>query len=174
MSRPMLPNHSPDSVAKLPNVTVLNMEPHEPKCLRLLSSDLTERMAKIRVLLADDHEAILAKVRTLLGEDFDVVNAVKNGQDAVDEVKRLRPDVLIIDISMPVLNGLEAVSQLQASGSSTKIVILTVHEDPEIVSAAIHLGASAYIVKEQIARDLIPAIHKCLQGGSFISKSIQR
>lgn len=167
----MLPNHPPDSAAKLPNVTVLSTQPHEPKCLSPLSSDFAEHMTKIRVLLADDHEAILAKVRALLGEEFDVVNAVKNGQDAVDEVKRLTPDVLIIDISMPVLNGLEAVSQLQSSNSSTKIIILTVHEDPEIVSAAIHLGASAYVVKEQIARDLIPAIHECLKGGQFISVS---
>lgn len=130
-------------------------------------------MRKVRVLLADDHEALLAKVRGVLGEDFEIVSAVNNGQDAVTEVIRLRPDVLVIDISMPFLNGLEAVSQLRFSSIATKIVILTVHADPEIVSAALHLGASGYVVKEQIATDLVPAIHECLQGGRYISSSIQ-
>jgi DNA-binding NarL/FixJ family response regulator len=170
----MTPNSYQKTATKLPNVTVLTAGLQEPKCLRRLSSDLVERMAKIRVLLADDHEAILAKVRALLGDDFDIVNAVSNGRDAVMEAQRLRPDILIIDISMPVLNGLEAVSQLRSFSSETKVVILTVHEDPEFVSAALHLGASGYVVKEQIATDLVPAIHECLQGGNYISKSIQR
>jgi DNA-binding NarL/FixJ family response regulator len=129
-------------------------------------------MRKIRVLLADDHEVLLAKVRGMLGEDFEIVSSVNNGQDAVTEVVRLRPDVLVIDISMPFLNGLEAVSQLRFSSIATKIVILTVHADPEIASAALHLGASGYVVKEQIATDLVPAIHECLQGGRYISSSV--
>ena len=163
-----------NTVKKLRNVTVLTTELRESKSLRRLSNDLVERMAKIRVLLADDHQAILAKVRALLGDDFEIVNAVSNGRDAVSEVQRLRPDILIIDISMPVLNGLDAVSQLRSFRSETKVVMLTVHEDPEFVSAALHVGASGYVVKEQIATDLVPAIHECLQGRSYISKSIQR
>lgn len=170
----MTPNAYRNRASKLPNVTVLSSELQEPKLLRRLSSNLVERMTKIRVLLADDHEAILAKVRALLGDDFEIVNAVSNGRDAVNEVQRLRPDILIIDISMPVLNGLDAVSQLRSFSSETKVVMLTVHEDPEFVSAALHVGASGYVVKEQIATDLVPAIHECLQGGSYISKSIQR
>lgn len=154
-------------------VTVLTAESPEPKSLRPLSSEPTERMSKIRVLLADDHEAILAKVRGLLGENFDIVTTVSNGRDAVSEVERLKPDVLVIDISMPVLNGLEAVSQLQSLRGGPKIVILTVHGDPEIVSTALQLGASGYVVKEQIATDLIPAIHECLQGGRYISSAIR-
>lgn len=137
-------------------------------------ADAGERMSKIRVLLADDQEAVLVKVKGLLAEDFDIVNSVSNGRDAVNEVIRLRPDILIIDISMPVLNGLEAVSQLRSYNSGTKIVILTVHEDPEIVSAALDLGASGYVVKEQFDTDLIPAIHECLRGGRYVSESIHR
>jgi DNA-binding NarL/FixJ family response regulator len=170
----MTPNSYQNAGTKLRNVTVLTAKRQEPKFVGKVSSDLVEPMAKIRVLLADDHEAILARVRALLGDDFEIVNAVSNGSDAVREVHRLRPDILIIDISMPVLNGLEAVSQLRSSSSETKVVILTVHEDPEFVSTALHLGASGYVVKEQIATDLVPAIHECLQGGSYISKSIQR
>lgn len=170
----MSPKSYQNTARKLRNVTVLTRQPQEPEYVRRLSSDLVGRMAKIRVLLADDHELILARVKALLGDDFEIVNAVSNGRDAVREVQRLRPDILIIDISMPVLNGLDAVSELRSSSSETKVVILTVHEDPEFVSTALHLGASGYVVKEQIATDLVPAIQACVQGGSYISKSIQR
>jgi DNA-binding NarL/FixJ family response regulator len=164
---------TPFQLSKLHNVTVLTAKSLESQYPSPWCSDPTEGMTKIRVLLADDHEAILTKVRGLLGEDFDIVTTVRNGRDAVSEVKRLRPDVLVIDISMPVLNGLEAVSQLQSFSCGTKIVILTVHADPEIVSAALHLGASGYVAKEQITTDLIPAIRECLQGGRYVSRSIQ-
>ena len=74
-----------------------------------------ERMPKVRVLLADDHEPVLARVRSVLGDEFEIVGEVTNGRDAVKEVQRLDPDVLVIDISMPVLDGLQAVSNLQST-----------------------------------------------------------
>lgn len=170
----MTPYNSSAQPQKLCIVTVLRPGSAEPKCLRLLSSDTMEHMSKVRILLADDQEAVLVMVKGLLAEDFEIVNSVSNGRDAVNEVIRLRPDILIIDISMPLLNGLEALSQLRSCNSGTKIVILTVHEDPEIVSAALDLGASGYVIKEQFDTDLIPAIHECLRGGRYVSESIHR
>jgi DNA-binding NarL/FixJ family response regulator len=128
-------------------------------------------MDKIRVLLADDHEAVLAKVRIVLGEDFNIVGAVNNGRDAILEVQRLDPDVLVIDISMPILNGLQAVSQLR-SNRRTKVVFLTVHEDQDFVEAAFSAGASAYVVKADVTTDLVPAIRDALEGRRYISPSI--
>jgi CheY-like chemotaxis protein len=128
-------------------------------------------MEKLRVLLADDHEAILAQVRIVLGEEFNIVGAVNNGRDAIVEVQRLDPDVLVIDISMPILNGLQAVSQLR-SNRRTKVVFLTVHKDQDFVEAAFSAGASAYVVKADVTTDLVPAIRDALEGRRYISQSI--
>jgi DNA-binding NarL/FixJ family response regulator len=131
-------------------------------------------MAKIRVLLADDHKEILVRVRSILCEDFVVVGAVNNGRDAVMEVQRLDPDVLVIDISMPILDGLQAVSRLHCGTCRTKFVFLTVHEDQDYVDAALAAGASGYVTKSQITSDLVPAIREALNGRTFVSKSITR
>jgi DNA-binding NarL/FixJ family response regulator len=129
-------------------------------------------MSKVRVLLADDHEGILTWVRTVLGEEFEVVGAVKNGRDAVEEVQRVDPDVLVIDISMPILDGLRAASQL-SSNRRTKIVFLTLHEGRDFVAAAFSAGASAYVLKSELRTNLVPAIREALQGRTYISSSIQ-
>ena len=128
-------------------------------------------MGKIRVLLADDHEVITARVRAILSEEFDVVGAVKNGQDAIAEVQRLDPDVLVIDISMPVLDGLQAASSLHSRHVRTKIIFLTVHEDQDYLDAAFSAGASAYVAKSELTTDLVPAIRKAMQGERFVSSS---
>ena len=129
-------------------------------------------MGKIRVLLADDHETILARVRAVLGDEFEIVAAVKNGRDAVTEVQRLDPDVLVIDISMPTLDGLQAVSRLRSRKCRTKFVFLTVHEDSDFVAAAFSAGASGYVTKSHITTDLVPAIHEVLEGRTYVSQSI--
>ena len=126
-------------------------------------------MGKIRVLLADDHEPILSQVRAVLQDEFEIVGAVNNGRDAVREVQRLDPDVLVIDISMPVLGGLQAVTHLRTCSVKTKFVFLTVHDDEDYVAAAFSAGASAYVTKANLTTDLIPAIHKALEGGTFVS-----
>ena len=130
-------------------------------------------MAKIRVLLADDHYSIVEQVRITLGENFDIVGAVDNGQDAIVEVGRLNPDVLVIDISMPILDGLRAVSQVRSTNSRIKVVFLTVHHDQDFVAAAFSSGASGYVSKADVTTDLVPAIQEVLQGHTYISQSIR-
>jgi DNA-binding NarL/FixJ family response regulator len=129
-------------------------------------------MSKIRVLLADDHETVLARVRGLLSEDFDIVGTVNNGRDAVAEVERLDPDVLVIDISMPILDGLQATQRLQAKNRRAKVIFLTVHKDRDFIAAAFSAGASGYVTKEDVMTDLVPAICEALQGGTYVSWSI--
>jgi len=130
-------------------------------------------MSKLRVLLADDHEMLLERVRSILSKDFEVVGTVGNGREAVAEVRRLNPDVLVIDISMPVLDGLQAASQLHSGSCRTKIVFLTVHEDQDYVDAAFAAGASGYVTKSHVTSDLVPAIREALIGNTYVSKSIK-
>ncbi len=128
-------------------------------------------MGKTRVLLADDHQTVLQRVCEVLADDFDVVGTVNNGRDAVVTALRLSPDVLVMDISMPILNGLQAAQQLRAAKVKTKLVFLTVHTDCDFVNAALAAGASGYVTKSDLATDLIPAIQEALAGRVYISKS---
>jgi DNA-binding NarL/FixJ family response regulator len=129
-------------------------------------------MGKIRVLLADDHVAMLDGIRAVLGEEFDIVGTANNGRDALVEVRRLDPDVLVLDISMPILNGLQTASELKSFHHRAKVVFLTVHEDPDFVAAAFAAGASAYVIKSDISTDLVPAIRDAMEGRRYISQAI--
>jgi DNA-binding NarL/FixJ family response regulator len=129
-------------------------------------------MSRVRVLLADDHEGVLARLRTVLNEEFEVVGAVRNGRDAVEEVQRLDPDVLVIDICMPILDGLRAAAQL-SSNCRTTIVFLTLHEDPDFVAAAFSAGASGYVLKSEMATDLVPAIRAAVRGHRYLSQALR-
>ena len=129
-------------------------------------------MKPMRVFLADDHEAVLRATSALLGPDFEVVGTAVDGQSLMDSALRLKPELLIVDISMPVLNGIEAVRRLREAGSSAIVVFLTVHDDLDFARAAIAVGASAYVIKPRMASDLIPAIKAALAGRSFISPTI--
>jgi DNA-binding NarL/FixJ family response regulator len=131
-----------------------------------------ETMSKVRVLLADDHEATLGWTRSVLDGEFEVVGTVRNGRDAVTEVCRLDPDVLVLDISMPILDGLHAASLLGAD-CRTKIVFLTLYRENGFVDAAFSAGASAFVVKSDLNTDLVPAIREALEGRRYISKSIR-
>jgi DNA-binding NarL/FixJ family response regulator len=129
-------------------------------------------MSKIRVVLADDYQPIVARVRGTLGEEFEVVGTAENGNQAVASVLTLDADVLITDISMPVLNGLQAAKRLQNAQCRAKIVFLSVHADRAFVAAAFAAGASAYVVKSRLTTDLIPAIREALVGNTFVSQSL--
>src|SRR5262245_29202789 len=104
-------------------------------------------MARFKVVIADDHASLLARIAGILETEYDVVAAVSNGLSAVNATSVLHPDVVILDISMPILNGLDAAAQLADGGSASKIILLSVHEDPEFVDAARNAGAHGYVVK---------------------------
>ncbi len=126
-----------------------------------------------RILLADDQEEILQAVNLILRDDFTVVGSVENGLRAVDLAMTLSPDVLVLDISMPVVDGIEAACRLKELGSGARIIFLTVHVDHEFVEAALSLGALGYVLKPCLATDLVPAIWTVLQGNIFVSPSMQ-
>ena len=121
-------------------------------------------MDRIRVLLADDHEAMLDRVGRLLATEYDVVGTVTDGQQALDAAMELEPDVLVLDISMPVMNGIETARRLKEAGSETRIVFLTVHDDPDFAREALEVGALGYVIKQRIASDLVAAIKKAHAG----------
>jgi len=129
-------------------------------------------VALVRVLLADDHGDFLRKVQAELSPEFEIADTAANGEDAIEAVHRLDPDVLVIDISMPVLDGLQAASRLRDARCRTKIVFLTIHEQSDFVSAAFAAGASGYVSKRHLGTDLVAAIREVLQGHTFISPSL--
>jgi DNA-binding NarL/FixJ family response regulator len=127
---------------------------------------------RVRVLLADDHADFLAAAARILGSEYEAIAAVGDGQAALDEAARLGPEVLVLDISMPVLNGIETARRLRAAGSGAKIVFLTVHEDADSVRAALAAGALGYVVKCRLVSDLPLALREALAGRSFVSPTI--
>jgi DNA-binding NarL/FixJ family response regulator len=129
-------------------------------------------VSKIRVFLADDHPAILEKLADLLEGAYEIVGAAPDGRTAMNEVVRQCPDVLLIDIAMPIMNGIDAAANLIRMDTKTKIVFLTVHNDPDFVKAALATGAAGYVVKSHLATDLFPAIREALAGHRFISPCI--
>jgi len=126
-------------------------------------------MSRPRILLADDHQLILQRVRTLLQSLYEVVGSARSGREMISEAIRLRPDVIVADISMPDLSGIEAAHQLRRCGSPAKLVFLTIHVEDEFVNACFAEGALGYVVKAHMKTDLIPAINAALCGRSFIS-----
>jgi DNA-binding NarL/FixJ family response regulator len=123
----------------------------------------------MRVLLADDHPGLLHAVRNLLRTDADVVGCVDNGESLFDAAMKLHPDVIVTDISMPKLNGIEAVERLRESGCSARVVFLTVHDDPDVVRTALSTGALGYVFKNSVTTDLLVAIREAHAGRAFVS-----
>jgi DNA-binding NarL/FixJ family response regulator len=125
-----------------------------------------------RLLLADDHTVVGEGLARILESEFDLVARVTDGQTAVAETRRLRPDVVVMDISMPLLNGIEAMRQILERQSVVKVVILTQRADRQYVRAAFEAGAAAYVVKQSAAAELIRAIREALAGHYYISPSL--
>lgn len=129
-------------------------------------------MAKVRVLLADDHPLLLKSVDRILTPTFEIVGKVGNGRSLFESAMKLQPDVIVTDISMPVMNGTEAVNKLRVAGCRSKIVFLTVYSDPEYVSYCLAAGGLGYVVKSRMATDLPHAIQEAMAGRSFISPQL--
>jgi DNA-binding NarL/FixJ family response regulator len=127
---------------------------------------------KIRVVLADDHREVIAKVRGVLGDDYEVVETAENGHQAVTAVLALDPDIFVTDISMPLLNGLQAARSIQKINSRVKIIFLTIHEDRDFIAAAFSAGATGYVTKRRLSTDLVFAIQEAMKGHTFVSNSI--
>jgi DNA-binding NarL/FixJ family response regulator len=132
------------------------------------------RSKRIRVLLADDHRAMLDTIAQTLAAKFDVVGAVSDGGAALAAAESLEPDVIVLDISMPVMSGLDAAKRLQERGCHAAVVILTIHDDRELLNAAFVAGARGYVAKSQMRSDLSAAIRQAHAGGYFISASLCR
>lgn len=127
------------------------------------------RMKPIRTFLADDHPDVLEKLASLLGQPYDIVGLASDGQTVIDGVQRLGPELLVLDISMPGMSGIEAVEKLKKSSFDPVVVFLTVHADSDFLRAALTAGAFGYVLKARLATDLLPAIEAALAGQIFIS-----
>ena len=129
-------------------------------------------MSRVSILLADDHQGFLGVVARHLAPHFDVVRTVGNGKAMLDEAVRLEPDVVVLDISMPGLNGIEAARKLKATGSRAKVVFLTVHADRDFVRAALGVGAVGYVLKSELASDLLTCLRHADAASPFVSPAI--
>jgi DNA-binding NarL/FixJ family response regulator len=127
-----------------------------------------------RILMADDHLILLDAFKALLEPEFEVIGSVTDGRKLLDEFARLHPDVVVLDIAMPLLNGLDAGRQLKAQRQSVKLIYLTMNPDPELASEALRLGASGYVLKSSAAHELKQAIREALRGRSYITPLITR
>ena len=128
-------------------------------------------MARARILLADDHKEIRDRAVRLLEPEFEVVGTVVDGDALLKVSAHINPDVCVIDISMPGINGIEAAIRLRENGSKARIVFLTVNEDSDFVRAALRTGALGYVVKSRMATDLSAAINGAINGKLFVSPS---
>jgi DNA-binding NarL/FixJ family response regulator len=141
--------------------------------LRKLLGFIRVIMVFPRVLLADDHPNFRERIVQILEGECEIVGTAENGEQLIEAALNLDPDLIVLDISMPVVNGLEAAHHLKRSGTRAKVIFLTVHEDDAFVAAAVLAGASGYVLKSRICSDLIPAIHKVLQGNPFASPPLR-
>ncbi len=129
-------------------------------------------MSHIRILLADDHKIILEGLRNLLEPEFELVGTVEDGRALLDAAKDLHPDIIVADISMPMLNGIEAVRKIKKISPDVKVVFLTMHPDVSYASEAFEAGANGYVLKHSAPEELIRAIHEVINGKTYITPMI--
>jgi DNA-binding NarL/FixJ family response regulator len=129
-------------------------------------------MTRPRVLLADDHRMFAAGLKTLLADDFELVGVVEDGRAMVQAAARLRPDVIVADISMPGLNGIEALRQIRKKDTSVKVVFLTMHRDVLYARRAIEAGALGFVLKHSAPDELVTAIRAAVAGRRFVTSEL--
>jgi len=129
-------------------------------------------MSKPRLLIADDHQMFAEGLKRLLGAEFEVAGVVRDGRELVTAAEKLHPDVIVADISMPMLNGIEAVRQIKKAHSRIKVVFLTMHPDVAYAVSAFKAGASGYVLKHSASDELITAIREMLKGRTYVTPSI--
>jgi DNA-binding NarL/FixJ family response regulator len=131
-------------------------------------------MRKARLLLADDHTLVLEGLKKILETDFDLVGAAENGRELLRLAEELKPDVVLVDISMPLLNGIDACKQLLKTTPDAKVIFITMHADADYVAEAFRAGASGYLLKRSAASELVNAIHEVLKGRCYVTPLVTR
>ncbi len=131
-------------------------------------------MKKPRILLADDHRLVLDGLSSILEPDFEVVGAVEDGRALLDAIAETRPDVAIIDISMPLLNGIDAARQIKKAHPDAKLIFLTMHPEVRLAREALDAGASGYVLKSSPASEIITAIQHVLEGRTYLSPLVTK
>jgi DNA-binding NarL/FixJ family response regulator len=125
-------------------------------------------MRRATVLLADDHAIVLEGIASLLRSEFSLVGTVADGAGLIEAACQLRPDIIVTDVAMPGMGGLEALRRLKADASASKVIFLTMHSDAQLAAEALRAGASGFVVKHAAGKELIAAIHTVLRGGKYV------
>lgn len=131
-------------------------------------------MSRPRVLLADDHQIVAQGLKSLLAADFELAGVVADGVAMVEAARTLRPDVIVADVSMPLLNGIDALEAMREHGLGIPVVFLTMHNQPGYARRALRAGASGYVLKLAAPEELVQAIRVALDGGTFVSPALAR
>ena len=131
-------------------------------------------MQKTTILIADDHTMIVEAFRKLLEPQYDVIGTVRDGRELLEAAPKLRPDVIVVDIGMPFLNGLAAGQRLKLIMPRVKLIYVTMNQDPDVASEALDSGASAYLLKSSAASELLQGIHEALKGGTYVTPLIKQ
>src|ERR1700739_4998504 len=137
---------------------------------RLVEAD---DLTKARILLADDHTLVAEAFKRLLEPEFEVVGTVGDGRALLRAAPELKPDVVLVDLNMPLLNGLDASEQLKQTSPQVKIIVLTMNEDPDIAAETMDKWASGYLLKKSAGSELLKAVRDVLRGGRYITPALQ-
>ncbi|WP_209004106.1 response regulator transcription factor [Labrenzia sp. CE80] len=142
--------------------------------MKMAQTTNTLHMRPIRVLLADDHELVRDGIRARLAQTdtLEVVGEATNGREAVEQVEALRPDIILMDVSMPVVNGLEAANEIRKRFPETSILVLSIYDNPEYVRGVVQAGARGYILKDISAKEMLTAITSVASGGYYFSSAV--
>jgi DNA-binding NarL/FixJ family response regulator len=135
--------------------------------------DLSGSTTRPRILIADDHSIVAEGVRSLLEKNFEVIGVVQDGRQLLVDALKLKPDIIVVDIGMPLLNGLDAAERLKLSLPDTKLVFLTMKDDPNLAAAALDLGPVGYVLKHAASSELLQAIFEVLQGKSYVTSKLR-
>ena len=130
-------------------------------------------MKRSTILIADDPQMFAQGLASLLEEEFELVGIVENGQALIEVANSLNPEVIVVDISMPILNGFDAVRKLKQSGSNAKIIFLTMHADSRLLAEALRCGGDGYVLKQSAGEELANAIRQVISGRNYVTKDIQ-
>ncbi len=129
-------------------------------------------MSKPTVILADDHTIVLEGLKGLLQAEFEIVGIANDGRELLSQVENMHPDIIVVDITMPLLNGIDAIRHLAKIGARAKIIVLTMHRDATYAREAFDAGASGFVLKHSASSELITSMHEALRGNTFVSPVI--